>query len=223
MVNLGDYIGQLMNELTIARVQVDLEVARVAELYSRHELLKHFPIPKIRFSDFEVEVPVLITEVKDNIDEKNMINKIGERYESVLNENLSKNNISLSKETIKMSHKLVLSELKKIENSPTNCFDFPSISKRISPVLIKTLRENGVGDEDALTVVKQIEADTKDYIIDEISDKQRLKVAVTSSEIKEADASSIVRLSLKATEEGVEWTQISLGDDEKSVRRLVVE
>ena len=60
MTNLGDYLGQLMSEVVIARVHADLESVRVAELYASHPLLRHMPIPRVRLPEIQMEVPVVI-------------------------------------------------------------------------------------------------------------------------------------------------------------------
>ena len=57
---LGDYLGQLLSEITIARMHADLETVRLAELYATHPLLKNFPVPHVRLPDVELELPVLI-------------------------------------------------------------------------------------------------------------------------------------------------------------------
>ncbi len=43
MPNLGDYLGQLLSEITLARMHADLESIRIAELYAAHPLLRTFP------------------------------------------------------------------------------------------------------------------------------------------------------------------------------------
>ncbi|MEJ2127120.1 MAG: hypothetical protein P8X84_06440 [Candidatus Bathyarchaeota archaeon] len=48
MPNLGDYLGNLISEVTLARMQADIEAVRIAELYSSHPLLKNMPIPHFR-------------------------------------------------------------------------------------------------------------------------------------------------------------------------------
>lgn len=63
MPKLGEFIGALLADAVQARLQADLEVVKLAELYSRHELLQHLPVPRFRLPDITVDVPVLITAV----------------------------------------------------------------------------------------------------------------------------------------------------------------
>ncbi len=65
MPNLGDYLGQLLSELSIARMQADLETVRLAELYAMHPLLRTMPVPHMRLPDVDLEIPVLIKASED--------------------------------------------------------------------------------------------------------------------------------------------------------------
>src|SRR4051812_17667499 len=60
MTYLGDYLGQLMSEISMARMQADVETLRIAELYAAHPLLRTMPVPHIRLPDVELDIPVLI-------------------------------------------------------------------------------------------------------------------------------------------------------------------
>lgn len=61
MPSLGDYLGQMLSEITHARVQSDLEAARIAEMYAGHPLLRHMPVPRFRMPNVTVDVPVAIS------------------------------------------------------------------------------------------------------------------------------------------------------------------
>jgi hypothetical protein len=64
MPNLGDYIGQVMAEITLARVQADLEAVRLADYYANHPLLSTFPVPRFRLPTVRLDFPVAITAVQ---------------------------------------------------------------------------------------------------------------------------------------------------------------
>ena len=68
MVNLKDVIATILNDMTSARVEADVESLRIAEIYSKDELLKNMPIPKMRIKNFTVTLPIAI----DSIDEKRL-------------------------------------------------------------------------------------------------------------------------------------------------------
>lgn len=65
MPNLGDFIGQLMAEIAIARAQADLEALRIAETYASHHLLKQLPVARVRLAEVKIDVPVVVAEVGD--------------------------------------------------------------------------------------------------------------------------------------------------------------
>lgn len=225
MINLSDYIGQLLRELTIARVKADLEAARVAELYSQHELLKHFPIPKIRLSEFEVELRFLILGAENDSEDKAVVKGIGANFNSFAIDVIKRKGITLSEDAKSRLGRMVDARVLEIEASTTRRFDLPSIATRMAPMLEKVLEDSDL-DQDAIRdVLAETEKLTRDSILDELSGKPRLRVAVTSKELKEADPESIITLSLKAKEEGLEWTQITseTEDGQESAWRLVPE
>lgn len=64
MPTLDEYLGGIFASLTQARLSADVQAARVAEQYSRHELLRHFAVPHLRFSQIELTIPVAIETVQ---------------------------------------------------------------------------------------------------------------------------------------------------------------
>ncbi|MFI7483861.1 hypothetical protein ACH9EU_15760 [Kocuria sp. M1R5S2] len=63
MPKLGEVIGALLTDAVQARMQADLEAVRIAEAYSRNDLLKHLPVPRFRLPEITVDLPVLVTAV----------------------------------------------------------------------------------------------------------------------------------------------------------------
>jgi len=61
MPNLGDYLGHLVSEITMARMHADLEAVRVAELYASHPLLRHLSVPRFTLPEVELDLPVLVS------------------------------------------------------------------------------------------------------------------------------------------------------------------
>ncbi len=60
MATLNDYLGGLFASISEARVMADLHSAQVAEQYAKHDLLKHYSIPRMRIGDIELTIPVAI-------------------------------------------------------------------------------------------------------------------------------------------------------------------
>lgn len=65
MPYLGDYLGQLMAEIAIARMHADLETVRLAEIYAAHPLLRTMSVPRLRLPEVDLELPVLIEQVEE--------------------------------------------------------------------------------------------------------------------------------------------------------------
>ena len=60
MPTLNEYLGGLFSSSTDARVMADVQTVQVAEQYAKHDLLKHFSVPRMRISDIELTIPVAI-------------------------------------------------------------------------------------------------------------------------------------------------------------------
>lgn len=60
MPNLGQYVGQLVAEITQARAQADVEATRIAALYASDPLLKYMPVPRFRLPNVTLDVPVAV-------------------------------------------------------------------------------------------------------------------------------------------------------------------
>ena len=65
MPYLGDYIGHLLSEITIARMQADLEAVRVAEMYASHPLLRYLPVPRVRLPAVTLDMPLIIQQMEE--------------------------------------------------------------------------------------------------------------------------------------------------------------
>ena len=64
MPTLDEYLGGIFASLTQARMLADAQTVSAAETYARHELLRHFAVPHLRFSDVELTIPVAIDTVQ---------------------------------------------------------------------------------------------------------------------------------------------------------------
>ncbi len=67
MANLGDFLGGLMSSISDARVNSDLQSLKIAEEYSKNDMLRHFTVPRMRIDKVELNVPVAIDSVVDKV------------------------------------------------------------------------------------------------------------------------------------------------------------
>jgi len=65
MPYLGDYLGQILSEIVMARAHVDLETIRVAELYASHPYLKHFPVPHLRLPTITLDLTYAVEHTEE--------------------------------------------------------------------------------------------------------------------------------------------------------------
>jgi hypothetical protein len=72
MADLGEYLGHLLCEVTRARVRADMEAVRVAREYvdDESQLLRHFPVPRMRLPMLEITVPVQVDGVPEGFAER---------------------------------------------------------------------------------------------------------------------------------------------------------
>lgn len=68
MATLNEYLGGLFSSISEARVMADVQSAQVAEQYAKHDLLKHFSIPRLRIGDIELTIPVAIQGLTERTD-----------------------------------------------------------------------------------------------------------------------------------------------------------
>src|SRR4051812_27940222 len=65
MPTLGMFIGALLTDSVQARVRADMESLKIAEAYSRHDLLKHMPVPRFRLPDITIDFPVIVSSLQE--------------------------------------------------------------------------------------------------------------------------------------------------------------
>ena len=60
MPNLGDILGSIMAEFTLARVRADLEAVKLMTLYRSEGLLDGASVPRFRLPDITIDLPMVI-------------------------------------------------------------------------------------------------------------------------------------------------------------------
>ena len=144
MINLGDYIGRLLSEVTHARVQADIEAVRVAEVYSSHPLLRNFPVPRIRFSNVDMSVPVVISEVEDEEQETSSVDKVDSRTlttvtEKIVTSELIKYTVRLNTRDASLLRRALKAKSDDMAYLRENAISMKTISKDISKEIIKVI------------------------------------------------------------------------------------
>lgn len=68
MVNLNEYLGGIATSLAEARLMSDLKSLEIAEKFAKHDLLKHFSIPRFKAQQIELSIPVAIGSLEAQLD-----------------------------------------------------------------------------------------------------------------------------------------------------------
>jgi hypothetical protein len=232
MPYLGDYIGHLLSEMTIARMHADLEAVRVAELYASHPLLRFMPVPHFRLPEMDLDVPVVIKEVEEpRADESPRggvpITELRKTFDQVLTRQFTKHGLDVSPENKKTLKSALDEKIGRLSQPKETAVDVHRIADELTNAAVSTLTE--VQDFRGPIEKKRIEtleAELKDAIKLEFLKLRRppprLNVLATTQEIREAGPSEIVtRIKLKLTEQAVEWTSVE--SEGQKLDRLVPE
>ena len=226
---LGDYVGQLMSEITIARMQADIEAVRVAELYSSHPLLRHLPVPHFRLPNLEMDVPVVVKQMEELQVGKTprgapLLVEMRKVFDGTLARCLSEEGIRL-KPVHRKNLKLALDKKMASLTQPVEiAVDVNRVAEGLVNATSLALTGTGgpVEPEKRMKLEDRLREITRVEFLKLRTPPTRLQVLVTTSEIREAGPSEVItRLHLKITEEAFEWTTIE-SDGEKQ-DRLVVE
>ncbi len=226
MPKLGDYIGHLLSEITIARMHADIEAVRVAELYSDHPLLRNMPVPRFRMPDVEIDVPVVVKELEEppNGESPHSVQSIAEMrkvFDKVITSVLAKERIVLTAANQKRLKTVLDQRVVALTRPSETAIDMNRVSHDFSNNAVKTLRRVIKPEKHA-----EFEERLKDTLRVEFikirKQPTRLNVLAATAEIREAGPNEIItRLRLKISEEAFEWTTVE--SDEGKDERLVIE
>lgn len=235
MPTLNDYLGGLVASVTEARVMADAHAVQVAEQYAQHELLRHFPVPRMRIGDIVLNIPVAIEGLSERKD-----------YQLAPGGN-AEFRTALARE---LPQSIDYRELPAVAAQKFQS----ALADRI-PALVNGIRETGERDKPMWTFAEAIVADlfaigieTKlhdgkfpdGYSRDEIAKRtfelgaqlvsgvvekpvlDQLTVIADAARLREQRPEDIVRIQLKIVEDGMEW-QTTTRDDGSVDRRLIPE
>ena len=232
MPNLGDFLGHMMSEITIARMHADLESLRIAELYANHELLRNMPVPRFRLPDVSLDVPVVINEMDDTTPGKPTrggvdFETIRKSFDKSLALVIKNKRIRLKPEQRKNLNQVIDKAIESIEQPLEVDVDTNRIADLLSRVATKSLTEilaprDKAGTKRIKDFSKELKAGVRIALIKTRTPPPRLSVLVTTSEIREAGPDEVItHLRLKISEESMEWTTIDTDGEMKE--RLIPE
>lgn len=227
MPNLGDYLGNLISEVTLARMQADIEAVRIAELYSSHPLLKNMPIPHFRLPAVELDVPVVIKNLKESEAQgaprgTPSLAESRVAFNKVLSKALREEKVRLSATQNKTLKKALDRKVVSLTQPKEVSVDVNRVAKEFSNAIVKSLADSKLDAKTKEGLENKIYELARVEFLNLRKEPSRLQVLVNTSQIREAGPTeTITKLHLKITEEAFEWTSIEL--DGKKQDHLVIE
>lgn len=232
MPNLGDYLGQLLAEITLARMHADLETVRLAEFYSSHPLLRHLPVPHVRLPEVDLDLPVVIKEAEVPAPGESprgglKLDDLRRRFDELLTTHLQRAEIKLSAaERSRLSE--VLDARAASAAGPTEFgVDVHRIADDLTSAALGVVGQVRAGSREATlattgALADELRAAARLELLKARTPPPRLVTLVTGAELREAGPAELhTRLRLKITEQGLEWTTIEA--EGQSHERLVPE
>lgn len=234
MPTLNEYLGGLIASVTNARVMADAQTVAVAEQYARHDLLKHFAVPRMRIGDIELTIPVAIEGLANRVDYQ--LAPIGnDRFRTEIYREICAS-IGVAELPMLASGDLVaalsdetlaLVELMRADLSEKSFFVFADkATNRFAQIadnrqLYKLLPAMEFRPE-LMTERVAKRCATLVTGVEQKTSLDQLEVVAESHRLREQRPEDIVRIRLKIGEDGMEWQTIEKSDGTLE-RRLLPE
>lgn len=212
MPRLGEVIGALLSDAVQARVRADLEAVKIAEAYSRDELLRHLPVPRFRLPEMTVDLPFLVSAVEGISDERGgrlLSEPTAAEITKAVDEGLSGSDIRLPRAEVAKVSKAVAQRAKELFGAGSPLLLSPAQGTgELTVVAVAAVTASMRGEatpEQLQSLETAMRASLTALMVTKLVISPSLQVIVTSSEIKEhANPESIVRVRLTITEDAYE-------------------
>jgi hypothetical protein len=225
MAKLGDFLGGILSGISDARVNSDIQSVKIADEYSKNDLLKHFAVPRMRFDKVEVNVPVAISElieksqkIYEPIDNKSFSSKAYQQILKSLLVSSLPNEVSKTLKTTIAEH-IHLAEAKIRVNQIENVLE--DFSKNIALKIVDLAdlifqgseRKKLNRDELILlqnTITKGLQESLKDEIKLNSENKvlESLEVIVEAHKLHDIKPENIIMIKMTVSEHGMEWVDM---------------
>lgn len=212
---LGDFIGQIAAEMTIARMQADLEAVRVAELYASHPLLRNMPVPHFRLPDISMELPVVIKQAEtpppgESPRGSPNLTELKKIFLKTVSEKLLKEKIQLSTADKKALNASIEKRAQSLKLPIEIAVGVSHVAQDLADLVSEKISERIPMDTQKKN---KFRSDLKELARSEFlkvcKPPARLEAMVKTSEVREAGAGEILtRIQLKLSEDGFEITTV---------------
>lgn len=218
MPNLGDYLGQLMSEIALARMQADLESVRIAELYAAHPMLRTLPVPHLRLPEVNLDVPVLIQASEPPREGETSRggfepSALRQRFSAVVRRVLDDSGVKLTGAEQSELDRRLDTRIARYQLPGEVAIDVGGIANELTSATMEHLtarkaRRAGAALELPESLEAQLHQAAVSDFLSERTQPPRLEVRVTSQELREAGPEAVTHLRMRITEQGLELTSI---------------
>lgn len=221
MPKLNEYIGSLVSSVTSARMMSDIQTVKVAEEYAKHDLLKHFSIPRLRIDEIEMTIPIALDKIEETPHPFEPINSV--EFNSVVYNKLI-NILGFSKLPGEISRN-VRSEISKLTKTldqnirlTKNLTPLKIFARELTAKILGLKKQYPYVERDLKTEI-EIEAlpeHLEKILLPEIKSAPQnfadLNVIVEAHRLREQKPENIIQIKLKISEEGLEWDKMETAE-----------
>lgn len=221
MPSLADVLGQLTTAITRARVQADLEAIRVAELYASHPFLKHFAVPRFRLPNVDITIPAIIEQIEDSQVDSAPPDKLS--TEDILDEAVTtleavvgRRALEVSRDELERVQASIGDRVRSMERANELSVDVGQISKHLAHDMARRLKElRQLADIPSKPLIQDLQRSLSIRLLNKRKLPPSMKVLVETSQVREAGPDdTLVRLTLRITEDALEWTMVEMDGEE---------
>ncbi len=206
MVNLNEYLGGIATSIAEARLMSDLKSLEIAEKFAKHNLLKHFSIPRFKAQNIELTIPFAIGELENNYEKE---------YQPIDNIEFNSQAYSILKDASKttsfdrktsISIRSVIAketdELEKnIKSTNEQTIALERFSERVAEYFMAISKEK----LNYTTLVKKLSSELTSSIKNKKLITKNTKVIVEAHKLNEIKPENIVQIKMTLNEESMEW------------------
>jgi len=229
MAILSEFLGNIVASVSNARVHSDIQTIQIAQEYAKNDLLQHFAVPRMRFSDVEIKIPVALESMKGS--QPKQIESIDkESFLSIAYTGIIKT-LDADKLPLEISNKLKTSLALNIEALETRLKENEGekalrefADKMASEVILqidlvwKLLKRKSPEAEERIKLQNKISDDLQGSLQKEIkllpgtADLSSLNVIIEADKLREIKPEYIMMITMKISEEGMEWHKLENSD-----------
>ena len=206
MVNLNEYLGGIATSIAEARLMSDLKSLEIAEKFSRHELLKHFSIPRFKAQNIELTIPVAIGELEETYEaDYEPIDNVAFNSQAYTILKDASKITSFDRKTSTMLRSIIAQRTDELEKNIKATGEVDPVLSRFSQQLSKEFISIYSEKVSYDVLVKKLNSELRPSIKSRQITQKKTKVIVEAHKLNEIKPENIVQIKMTLNEEGMEW------------------